>query len=154
MWLLYLVLSSLNSSQASSASAKCFQKVVENLQIQKVSDLDFGTDPVLSPAKTVMAGTANNGSNASFKITGDKNRVVQVVLPADNTVQLTLISPIQIKTPMKTYIAVDKFTANILNGALDTNGQLDLYVGATREELALNQATGNYEGSFTVNVVY
>lgn len=144
--------------KAASATGKCKQVVIENLSIQKISDLDFGTSVQGEAPKIVSAGTQEDSSNASFVIQGTKNKSVSIILPPDNAVFLILTSPSSTtslnKSPVPTGIPVNQFTANLLTGVIGNNGLLDLYVGATRSAIATNQIVGYYEGSFTVEVIY
>lgn len=144
-----LVLLTAQSSFAASATAKAKQVVISALDIKKISDLEFGEAPQGDAAKTVAHDTVENAENASFSITGQPNKSVNVTLPTDGTVLMTTGTG-----GAGNEIGVNTFTSNFQTGALNAAGASTLYVGATRNALLSTQTPGSYEGEFTVNVIY
>jgi hypothetical protein len=131
------------------ATGRAIMKVVTAVAVTNVSDLYFTEASAGSPAETIDAGTAENVQNASFDITGEPNKMIVVTLPADNTVKMITAGG----GSADSEIAVDQFTSNMPT-TIDPSGTTPLYVGATRSTLSATQTSGDYEGTFTVDVVY
>lgn len=127
-------------------SSKLYSKPIK---ISKTSDLVFGTGAPGDSSKQIPPGTSENSSNASFQVTGDANTAYSITLPA---------APITIKTgngANSDTIEVSNFQSfPVGNGLLNASGSQNLFVGATRAALRLNQKAGPYTGGFTVTVVY
>jgi hypothetical protein len=135
-------------SDTTSAVAK--QRIVNRLQIKKISDLNFGEASPGDGPKQVLAGVAENNENASFEVSGEPNRMYQIVLPADNSVMM-----INGGGGPNSEIKIKEFSSfPIRVGTLDTNGNGNIFVGATREAISLKQKVGDYAGQFFVTVVY
>lgn len=118
------------------------------IKITNVSDLDFGLAVQGDGSKTVNAGTSENSTNGSFKVTGNANVTYTITLPA---------APITMTTTgngIKT-ISVSAFTSfPTPSGLLDGAGQQLVFIGATRAALNVAQRVGSYSGSYSVTVVY
>jgi hypothetical protein len=138
-------------AQAASADSNSLQKVITALTITYASNLDFGTAVAGDAAKTVAADVVENDENASFSVVGEPFYNYAIQLPADNTVIMKKGAG---GTP-DTEIPVNGFDSFPMGlGSLDSNGRSTLLVGATRDALAATQESGDYIGTFTVNVVY
>jgi len=131
------------------ATGRAIMKVITAVSVANVSDLVFTEASAGAAAETVDAGTAENVQNASFDITGEPNKAIVVTLPADGTVKMATGAG----GSADTEIAVDTFTSNTPT-TIDPTGVTPLYVGATRAALSATQTSGDYEGNFTVDVVY
>lgn len=121
-------------------------------------DLDFGdaagdgslsgtvTLNPITEIKTVSGGVIDFGGRehvAEFRINGDKNADVYVVLPASVT----------ITTPGGT-MTINSFTMDQGNPVnLGSKGRATIKVGATLN-LSPGQSAGNYTGSFTISADY
>ncbi|WP_374029436.1 DUF4402 domain-containing protein [Bdellovibrio bacteriovorus] len=136
------------TAQAAQGTAKAKMKVVTALAVSQVSDLLFSDAAAGAPEEVVAADSSETAQNASFKITGEPSRPLTVTLPADGTVTMITGSG----SPDES-ISVNSFTSNFVTG-LDTSGQADLFVGATRAQLSGTQASGDYEADFVVDVAY
>ncbi len=118
------------------------------IAIRRDSNLNFGSAVAGDPAKVVSPGVTENAENASFRITGDKNRAFTIILPGSMTMSRT-------KSKVTDTIIVANFTSHpSLVGNLGSSGVVNMFVGATRSALRLNQLAGSYSGSFSVTVVY
>lgn len=130
-------------------TGRAIMKVVTAVAVTNVSDLVFTEAAAGSPAETVDADVAETAQNASFDITGEPNKAIMVTLPADGTVKMLTAGG----GNGDTEIPVDQFTSNAPT-TIDATGTTPLYVGATRATLSATQTAGDYEGTFTVDVVY
>jgi len=137
--------------RAASASGKATQKVVGNLTIANVSDLDFGTGSPGDPEKTVLPDVSDTAENASFLVKGEANTSYRIQLPPDNAVKLRRTNGQGNGQSIKVH-SFQSFPSR--SGMLDAQGEQMLYVGATREALKDNLPSGIYQGSFTVTVIY
>ncbi|WP_374079024.1 DUF4402 domain-containing protein [Bdellovibrio bacteriovorus] len=147
--LVFLILFfSANGVFAIQGTAKSKVKVVNSIQIHKLSDLIFSEAGAGSTAETIPADVVETPKNASFEVSGEASRAIAVTLPADGTIKMTTGG-----SGPDNEIAVNGFMSNNPT-TIDANGQLDLFVGATREALTSTQALGDYEANFTVDVVY
>lgn len=116
--------------------------------ITQISDLSFGISAPGDPQMIISPGTSETPQNASFLITGEALTSYSISLP--RSIFMTLIGG-------NTKIKVDQFTsfpAEGGNGLLDGSGKQYLYVGARRAALNNNTVSGNYVGTFSVDVVY
>lgn len=97
-------------------------------------------------AKTVTGGVIDFGGQdglAQFKITGDKNADVFVVLPTSATITIG-----------GTNMTINNFTMNATNPInLGNKGSVTLDIGATLQ-VGAGQAAGSYTGTFTVSADY
>ncbi|MNT33791.1 hypothetical protein D3C72_1697340 [compost metagenome] len=130
-------------------TGRAIMKVVTAVAVTNVSDLVFTEAAAGSAAETVDADNAETVQNASFDITGEPNKAIMVTLPTDGTVKMVTAGG----GSADTEIAVDTFTSNAPT-TIDASGTTPLYVGATRATLSGTQTAGDYEGDFTVDVVY
>lgn len=145
-----LAVVSTKSALAASATGTAKQKVITALSISNTSDLDFGTATPGTSAKTVAAGSSENAENGSFAVAGQPNTTYTISLPADNSVFLTTGAGGSHQT-----ISINSFTSSpSATGSLNGSGTQNLFVGATRSAMDVDQATGDYTGTYTVTVVY
>jgi hypothetical protein len=131
---------------AVSTTGTARQVVTAAIAIANVSDLDFGTAAQGSAAKVVAPGAAENAENGSFNVTGTPSQTYTITLPS--TVNLSNGGN---TIAVNTFVS---FPAAGANGSLSATGSQLLLVGATRAAIPANQATGNYTGTYTVDVVY
>jgi hypothetical protein len=122
------------------------QIVIAAIAIANVSDLVFPQASPGAAAATVAPGTAENGNNGSFNVTGQANTAYTITLPS--TINMTNGAN---TIAVNTFVS---FPAAGANGLLNASGSQLLLVGATRAALAANQALGTYTGTYTVDVVY
>ena len=141
---------------AADVEADAGAKIVAPLQISNATALYFGTiAPSLSAGDTVIvspAGAKTCGAEltcltddhtaAKFNVTGE----------ADASYTIDLPTSIQIANGAGANMTVDNFTGSKSNGTL-VAGQDDFSVGGTLD-VAANQATGEYTGTFVVTVEY
>lgn len=115
------------------------------IRVTSVSDLDFGIGVPGDSVKIIAAGTSETATNASFLISGDANTAFTISIPSTGT----------LKTTGNVQIAITSFTSYPANtSVLDSTGQKQLFVGATRAALPMNQKAGTYTGTFAITVVY
>lgn len=118
------------------------------VRIDQVSDMDFGIATAGDGPKTIVADTTETAENASFLVTGDRNRAYSITLPT--SMDLTKKGP-GAKINVSNF---QSYPPQGANGYLNSNGQQMVYVGATRAALPNDQVSGSYSGKFTVTVVY
>lgn len=142
-----------------SASATASAVIIAPLSIAKDVDLHFGTawrgaslgTVVLTPAGgrsatggVTLSGLAPAATVASFTISGEPTRAITITLPsADVTITDGTNNMI-----VNTFLSTPAAGAHTLAGATTT-----LTVGATLN-VAANQPSGAYTGSFSVSVNY
>lgn len=133
-----------------SASAVATQRIVQRLQISKISDLNFGeASPGDGPA-TVFPGVSENTENASFEVRGEPHRLFQIVLPGNNSVKMT-----QGNGGTDREIVIKEFLSFPARaGTLDNMGRSMIFVGAKRDVISPKQKVGDYMGQFEIIVVY
>lgn len=130
----------------------CQLSLAKPLQVRTQSDLIFGEAVQGDGPPLIPAGTTETPTNASFDISGDKDKLYSV----------TIIEPAILSTsaPGVNTLTLSNFqyysetTGTGTSGKLDNKGKDVLYVGATRNTLSINQAKGNYSGTFTINLAY
>lgn len=133
--------------------ASFFSSVVAHsapIKISAVSGLDFGNGGPGDIAKTIAPGTSETSTNASFQVTGDNNRAYTISLPVSATMQTG-------NGQNTDTIALTNFQSFPLpgaNGLLSASGSQNLFVGATRAALKINQRQGTYTGTYSITVVY
>jgi len=142
-----------------TASATASAVIIAPLSIAKDVDLHFGTawrgaalgTVVLTPAGVrsatggvTLSGLAPAATVASFTISGEPTRAITITLPsADVTI-----------TDGTNNMIVNTFVSNPAGGAYTLTGPTTvLTVGATLN-VAANQPSGAYTGSFNVSVNY
>lgn len=133
-----------------TTQASAIQKIVQKLQIIKISDLDFGEASPGDGVKVVAPGQQETFENASFRVIGEPRKSFVIFLPPPNSVTMKLGAggPNQ-------EIKLIQFTSNpSSNGLLDNSGQAMIYVGASREAISLSAKAGDYSGTFVVTVIY
>ncbi len=137
-----------NFGDSTSGFAK--QKIVQRLQIKKISDLNFGEAAPGDAAKVVLPGISENSENASFEVSGEPFRLYQIILPANDSVKMINGSGGSHKE-----ILIKTFSSfPIKAGIISNTGKAMIYVGAARESISSRQAVGDYIGQFYVTVVY
>jgi hypothetical protein len=146
--ILFLVFSVQHAS-AELGAAKAKMKVVSAVAVTKVSDLLFSEATAGAASETVAADNSETAQNASFTITGEPNRAISITLPTDGLVKMMTANG----TGTEAEVAVNAFTSSAPT-AIDGNGAVELFVGATRDALLATQVPGDYEGDFVVDVVY
>lgn len=100
---------------------------------------------------TFSPGITGSPTASSFTVTGEIGYTYSVTLPS-SAVTLTGTSGAAAVAPAKT-MTVDTFTKSITTGDLATDGTETFTVGATLN-VGAAQATGGYEGTYTVQVDY
>lgn len=135
-------------SDSTSGFAK--QKIVQKLQITKISDLNFGEASPGDGAKVIPAGVSENNENASFEVRGEPFRLFQIVLPSDNSVKMINGSGGTHKE-----ILIKSFESYPAKaGILTDMGRSTIFIGASREAISSRQVVGDYIGQFYITVVY
>lgn len=149
--ILFALLISSSNVFGASGSGQVVQKVVRNLSIQSVSELNFGVASAGDGSKTIAPGRSENAENGSFLVEGEPGASFRILLPPDGVVKMSVSNS---NAPQKT-IAVNQFNSYpSQSGVIDSQGEQRLFIGATREALLSNQASGNYKGYYRVTVVY
>ena len=142
-----------------TASATASAVIIAPLSIAKTVDLHFGTawrgatagTVVLTPAGArsatggvTLSALAPAATVASFTISGEPTRAITITLPSED---VTI-------TDGTNNMTVNTFVGNPAGGAYTLIGATTtLLVGATLN-VAANQASGSYSGSFNVSVNY
>lgn len=147
---------------SATASATASARVLTPIAIAKLTDLNFGSlvagatagTVVLAPSTTAPARTPSGGvtlansafSAASFSVTGEPSMTYTITLPAGAI-------PITHTTNNTLSMTVNNFTSTPASGTLSAAGAQQVDVGATLN-VAANQASGLYSGTFNVSVAY
>ena len=116
------------------------------LGISNRSGLNFGSLIGGDPSKTIVPDIQETEFNASFEVKGKKNTVYTIILP-----QSMILS-----NGAQAELTVNNFTsypAEGNNGQTDVNGKQKVYVGATLQAIPNLQPSGNYTGSFVVEII-
>lgn len=138
----------LHAGNSASTTAVAKAKVLKSIAIVKVNDLDFGTGYTGDAAKVIAPG--GTGS-ASFTVSGEKNTAYTITLPASVTMMNTTTGG----TTANDQLLVNAFSSNPSGtGLLSATGSQTLNVGATRAAIPSTQNSGDYSGTFTVQVIY
>ncbi len=132
------------------ASAVCSISFAAPIKIVVVSGLEFGNGGPGDVAKTVSPGTSETSTNASFRVNGDANRAYTITLPATGSMT-TGNGPTADSITLNNFLS---FPVQGANGLLSVAGSQNLFVGATRAALKINQRAGTYNGSYSIAVVY
>lgn len=136
-----------NIALSAVQNAQIHQRIFPTLDVKRISDMYFPDAYPGSSAYTIDPTQAETAQNASFLVTGEAGKHVSILLP---THKVTLEN-----APKGAKIYVNDFKSNTGNSAkLDNNGELNLYVGATREDIPTRTPSGDYIGTFTVTVMY
>jgi hypothetical protein len=135
------------SAFAVTQSARINQKIYPALDVRRVSDMYFPDAYPGSPAFTIEPGNSESAHNASFLVSGEPGKRVSVILPSERIILQNGSN--------KAKIFVSDLHSNVGGSAtLDNNGELKIFVGATREEIPTKIPSGDYSGSFYVTVMY
>ena len=128
-------------------NARIHQRIFPTLDVKRLSDMYFPDAFPGSPAFTIEPGTSETAQNASFAVVGESGKRVTVILP-NSKVHLE-------NRASKDKIFVSNFKSSTGQTAvLDRNGELRIYVGATREDIPARIPSGDYTGTFVVTVMY
>lgn len=154
-------------NSATSGATTASATIVAPITITTGTEMSFGQVVAGSSVGTVLlapAGTRTEGGGvtfspgtdgsptaSSFTVTGEIGYTYTVTLPS-SAVTLTGNSGAAAVAPAKT-MTVDNFTKSIATGDLATDGTETFTVGGTLN-VGAAQATGGYEGSYTVQVDY
>lgn len=118
------------------------------ISIVNTQDLNFGT-LAQGDAPKVIRPLKSDSNNARFDVSGDSNSVYTIILPT--AMSITRFGsgsfPLQVTN-------FDSRPAAGANGKLDKKGKDTIYVGATLEQIPVNQPGGGYSGSFIIDVIY
>ena len=107
--------------------------------------MDFGIAAQGDLASTVLPWTSENGSNASFLVSGQPNISYAIALPPGSISMSRFADRVDVGQ-------FRSFPSDV--GVTDGNGKQMIYVGATRNAISLTQQRGNYSGNFTITIVY
>ncbi|MCI5043249.1 MAG: DUF4402 domain-containing protein [Aquisalinus sp.] len=146
---------SIGQASAADVDVSAGAKIIAPLQLSNATALYFGTiAPSLTDADTVVVSPSgaktcgveltclsDDHTAAQFNVTGEPNRSYTIQLP----------DTIQISNGSET-MTVDSFTGSKAAGTL-ASGTDSFSVGGTLE-VAANQASGEYTGTFVVSVEY
>lgn len=134
-------------SFAAIQTARIHQRIYPALDVKRVSDMYFPDAYPGSPSFKIEAGSSETAHNASFLVTGEPGKRVSVIMPSERVVLQGQQGNAKIH--------VSHFTSNTGQSAmLNRDGELKIYVGATREEIPARTPSGDYSGSFCVTVMY
>lgn len=123
------------------------QTIESTLTITRLSDLVFPDSYPGAPAITVDPTFNENSMNASFLVSGESNKRVKVMLPS-GIIQLRNINN-------NDSINVRNLRYNTTNrSVLNNNGEMKIYVGATRDRISTRIKPGEYTGTFLITVIY
>lgn len=140
------------TSQAATDHAYIEQRVLNSLRIEKISDMIFPDAVSGDSPYTIFPGNGESPENASFKVYGEAGKIFRIILPPKGSVKLRLRG----RFDQRSTVRINKFQSNFRSGygRIDSEGQTDLFIGATRSALLFNQRSGLYRGRFQVTVVY
>lgn len=138
----------MNSSLlAATSTARIHQKIHPALSIEKLSDMFFPDAFPGAPAFRIEHSQSETLHNASFLVAGEPGKRINIILPNKK------IALENGKTREKIYVS--RFSANVDSSTcLDRNGELKIFVGATREEIPTRLPSGDYSGNFSITVIY
>jgi hypothetical protein len=117
-----------------------------DISISVLTGLNFGTVTQGDPPKIIPPSNINTGENASFRVTGDPNTTYNINLPESATMSNGASS-----------LTISNFTSNPSfsgGGLFDTSGIETIYVGGTLQAIPFNIKTGDYNGTFVIDVSY
>lgn len=121
----------------------------DSIEIRPEADLEFGIIVANSGPVTVAPDTSPSAPSARFLTRGEKRTSYTIILP--DTAQMS-----HVNFP-NDQISFSNFQSNPeegANGYLGNNGRQRVYVGATVENIPANLRPGQYQGSFSVEVIY
>lgn len=144
-----------------SANASSEAKIVAGISLSKVDDLKFGqvirsaqagsvsmdaTSGARSASGGVTLGLVDGARPAEFSVSGEAQYNFAVTLPSSITI--TKIGSTETMT-------VSNLASTLTNnaGTLDASGNASFKVGGDLS-VAANQATGTYQGDFSVTAAY
>jgi hypothetical protein len=130
-----------------TASSPIHAQIQVAITIENLSPLDFGNAVIGDSSKTIPPSGQETIENASFLVNGQPDSEYRIVLP-----RRTWLYNIEDNHDR---IEVSQFTSfPQRTGNFNTYGQSQLFVGATRERIALRTEPGTYSGQFSVTVLY
>ena len=159
---LFAVMSANSFAQSSaSATASADAKIVAGISLTKVYDLKFGqvirsaqggsvsVDAATSARSAnggVTLGLADGARAAEFSVSGEPSYAFAITLPSSVTIT---------KNGSNETMSVTNFASTLSGnaGTLDASGLASFNVGADLG-VSANQATGTYQGDFTVTAAY
>lgn len=142
-----LLIFSIYEAQSVVQNAQISQRIFPVLDIKKISDMYFPDAYPGSPSHSIEPGNSETAQNASFLITGEANKRVSILLPSERVILQN--------GQHRAKIFVTDFRSNVgQTSQLDSNGELKLFVGATREDVPTKIPSGDYSGTFYVTVLY
>ncbi len=148
-----------NEAKAATSNATATATIAEEIGVGMVGVLDFGTIiPGATPGTVTIAPKPISRSStggvtvlntsygpALFKITGKKHQY-NLAFPSNNY-------SITISNPDGNTMTVTNFSFDQRNGSFEKNNEASFLVGG-RLNVAANQPTGVYTGTFVVNITY
>lgn len=141
---------------AADADSTAGAEIIAPLQISNSAALYFGTiAPSLTAGDTVVVSAAGAKScGAELTCLTDDHTAAQfdVTGEADASYTISLPTSVSISNGAGANMTVDNFTGSKATGTL-VSGSDSFNVGGTLD-VAANQATGEYTGTFTVTVEY
>jgi hypothetical protein len=144
------------AAHAASVSADAGAKIVAPLQISNATALYFGTiAPSLTTADSVVvtpSGAKSCGSELTCLTDDHTAAAFNVSGEADASYSIELPSTITIENGAGGSMKIDDFTGSKSGGKL-VSGKDNFTVGG-KLTVAANQATGEYTGTFAVQVNY
>ncbi len=128
-------------------TGRIHQRVMPALDVKKMSDMYFPDAYSGSTSFTIEPGNMETAMNASFMVTGEPSKRVTVILPNHKVILRNERN--------RGKIVVRNFNTNVGTSTnLDTNGELLLFIGATRDEIPAKTPSGDYSGNFCITVMY
>ena len=122
-------------------------KIKPSLDIKRLSDMNFPDAYPGAPGYVIEPENSETSTNASFLVFGEVGKRITIILPSE---RIALQG-----TSSTSKIYVSNFQSNVGHtGKLDHNGELLLFVGATRESIPTRTPAGDYSGNFCVTVMY
>lgn len=134
------------AQDSDSAEAEASILIQAAISISQVQDLDFG---MVVPGDAASAVTPTDDNAAVFEVSGEPDASYSIILPTS----VDMIHDEGVGAP----ITVSNFTSNPeegANGSLNGSGEQQLRVGAQHATIPSSQVSGNYSGTFTVEVAY
>ncbi len=122
-------------------------RIKPSLDIKRLSDMNFPDAFPGAPGYVIEPENRETSMNASFLVYGEVGKRITIILPSERIALEGSTS--------KSKIYVSNFQSNVGHtGKLDHNGELLLFVGATRESIPTRTPAGDYSGNFCVTVMY
>ncbi len=139
----FLLISS--SAKAISEVGKATMKVLSAVYVEASQPLALTAAALHSSLDRIKPG---NEKSAYFKVSGEPHSAFQINLPSE----VTLTTQDGLLPNQK--IKITNIMASEKIGQLNSSGKQIIYVGASRASLQPDQQIGNYEGTFTLELIY